>query len=315
MSAFVRAVIALSAGVALSPPELAPTDVPLARASSAREVPGGLSTEGGVLTLVTPGTAMIRVPHSVFTMGSSAEDVLAALVDCQSEPGGHQCKPSLFADETPERLLTLSSYWLDRTEVTVADYARCVAVRRCRPLPFDQGAARFDRPLYPASLVTWDEARGYCAFRGGRLPTEAEFERAARGPSRRRFPWGDLSNSHVTNHGRLAADPTAKEDGFAELAPVGSFPEGRTPDGFVDLAGNVAEWMHDRYATEYVPTDLVDPQGPEPPLGLTARVVRGGSFSSGMAWVRGAARGAAEPSTRRPSIGFRCARDAERRQP
>ena len=89
----------------------------------------------------------------------------------------------------PAHEVHLSPYWLDRTEVTVRAYARCVQLRRCKAPPFAQGGKRFDRPEYPASLVTHEDALAYCRFRGARLPTEAEYERAARGEKARRFPW------------------------------------------------------------------------------------------------------------------------------
>lgn len=264
----------------------------------------------GVLTLRAPASAMILVPASQFTMGSSGEEILAALVDCQREPGGQQCEAALFSDEAPLRTITLSAYWLDRTEVTMEAYARCAATARCRPLPLSGRAERFAKPGYPASLVTWEEAREYCSFRGARLPTEAEFERAARGPVGRTYPWGNLYHSHAANHGRLAWDATDGSDGAVELAQVGSFPSGRTPEGFLDLAGNVGEWVADRYAPEYVAGDVVDPQGPSAAVASPARVVRGGGYESAAPWLRGAARAAVEPTTRRPWIGFRCARSA-----
>ena len=119
---------------------------------------------------------------------------------------------------------------------------------------------------------------------------------------------GQLPNTRLANHGRLGIDLSDDVDGFSELAPVGSFNAGRTPDGFLDLAGNVAEWVQDRYATQYPDAEQTNPQGPEAAQATSARVVRGGSYESPMAWLRGAARGAYLPSERRPSLGFRCAR-------
>ena len=246
-------------------------------------------------------------------MGSTDDDVLEALVSCQGEPLGARCEASRFADERPTRIVTLSAYFLDRTEVTVAAHARCVALHRCRPAPFSEGGGRFDRPELPVSLVTWKDAAAYCTFRGGRLPTEAEFERAARGRQGRRYPWGNRFGRHLANHGRLAWAPTDDRDGFAELAPVGAFPAGRTPDGFVDLAGNVAEWVADRYAPGYDPAAVTDPEGPAVTASTPLRVVRGGSYESPAAWLRGATRDAAPADLRRPTVGFRCARDAGRR--
>jgi len=308
MSWPLRSAAAVWAALALAPPGVeGATGLPTRPPA---EVPLGADAALGVLTLRAPGSRMILVRASKFWMGSTDDDVMSALVDCQREPGAQRCDPSLFADEIPRHEVTLSAYWLDRTEVTVADYARCAALGHCRPLLLDGGAQRFARPSYPASMVTWFEARDFCEFRGARLPTEAEFERAARGVSRRRYPWGNVYDSHVANHGRLAWTTTDPADGFAELAPVGSFPDGRTPEGFLDLAGNVSEWVQDRYAPSYPEGDSVDPTGPAPEAAGPARVVRGGSYENAPPWLRGAARHGAEPATRSPSIGFRCARSA-----
>ncbi len=304
-----RALVAASTIIAVAPPHRDGREH-AAHGDAAEH--GTVGAEAGVLTLKAPGSAMILVPAGSFVMGSTGDDVVAALLDCQREPGGDRCEQNLFANEAPLHRVTLSAFWLDRTEVTIGDYARCVATGRCRALPLGQGATRFDHDRFPASLVTWEEAKTYCEYRGARLPTEAEFERAARGVGGRRFPWGDLYNAHASNHGRLAWQATDPSDGFAELAPVGSFPAGRTPDGFLDLAGNVAEWVADRYAPEYEDADATDPQGPPLASSTPARVVRGGDYRSAAPWLRGAAREAEEPGTRRPWIGFRCARSARR---
>lgn len=293
------------------PPETRAADpasllVPWRPSASASDV----ALSGGLVQLRAPGSPMIRVASSEFTMGSTSAEILDGAGVCEHEPLAIDCDERSFADELLAHRVRLSSYWLDRREVTVAEYDACVRVKRCKALPYEHGARRFQRPDYPVSLVTWDEARAFCEFRGGRLPTEAEFERAARGPTGRRFPWGERVSSRAANHGRLGVDETDDSDGFAELAPVGSFVAGRTPDGFLDLAGNVAEWVADRYATQYPDGPVTDPPGPDAASATSARVVRGGSYVSPMAWLRGAARGARLPSERRPSTGFRCARSA-----
>lgn len=262
----------------------------------------------GVVALRSPASQMIRIAAGVFDMGSTLEEVLDAVAQCAREPLGRRCREEMFSDELPRRRVRLSGYWLDRTEVTVRDYSRCVALRRCKPVPFDQGGKRFDRPSYPVSLVRHSDAEAYCRFRGGRLPTEAELERAARGPKGRRYPWGNLYNSRAANHGRLGIDQTDASDGFAEIAPVGSFPSGRTADGFLDLAGNVAEWAADRYAAGYPPGPAVNPKGPGIGAGSGGYVVRGGHFASAAPWLRSASRASADPETRTPMLGFRCAR-------
>jgi len=270
--------------------------------------PSERALTGGVVALRSPASRMIRVVAGTFRMGSTAEDVLEAVMDCAREPLGSRCKEEMFSDEMPVHSVTLSSYWLDRVEVSVRDYQRCVELRRCRAIPFAEGAKRFDRPEFPVSLVRLADARAYCRFRGARLPTEAEFERAARGSRARRYPWGELYNSRAANHGRLGLDPTDDRDGYRELAPVGSFAAGRTADGFLDLAGNVAEWTADRYQAAYPPGPARNPQGPAVGSGSGGQVVRGGHYASAAPWLRGAARASVAPETRAPTLGFRCAR-------
>ncbi len=298
---------ALEPGGASEPPE------PSAATGRARATAAELAPRA-VLSMSSPPSPMVCIPEGELAMGSDESDVIEALADCASEPYGHRCSPTLFANELPRHRVLLSSFWIDRFEVTVAEYQRCEQVGRCGPRPSSEGTQRFDRPDYPVTRVSWLDARDYCSFRGARLPTEAEFERAARGPSGRRYPWGQLWNSRVANHGRFGWDSTEAADGYAELAPVGSFPSGATPEGIYDLAGNVAEWTADRYAPGYDPQPARDPQGP--PASVTnLRVIRGGSYVHARFRLRGASRAFAEPSDRRTTLGFRCVRSARRALP
>jgi formylglycine-generating enzyme required for sulfatase activity len=262
-----------------------------------RATPVERALTGGLVTLRERGSPMVRVPSSTFEMGSNQDDVIGALELCALEPLGQRCNETTFADELPRRRVRLPSYFLDRTEVTVADYRRCALRGRCPSPTFEAGAQRFDRRELPMVMVNAADAEAFCRARGARLPSEAEFERAARGSAGRRFPWGELYNSRLANHGRLGLDPTDARDGYVELAPVGSFPSGRTPDGFLDLAGNVAEWTQAELGADQ----------PASASSSGRRFVRGGSFVTGAAFLRGAARSAVEPETRAPFIGFRCA--------
>jgi formylglycine-generating enzyme required for sulfatase activity len=256
-----------------------------------------------VVVLRTPGDAMIRVARSAFVMGSSNDDVHAAIAQCATEPLGHRCSERTFTNELPKITASVGSFWLDRAEVTVEAYERCAELGACPPRKLTGGERRLASKTLPATLVSAHDAEAFCRFRGARLPSEAEFERAARGTTGRTYPWGHLYNSRLANHGRLGLERTDPSDGFEELAPVGSFVAGRTPDGFLDLAGNAAEWTGDVYTERH---------GLPPEPGRTGeRVVKGGNFAQGAAWLRGAARAALDAGERSPFVGFRCARSAE----
>jgi formylglycine-generating enzyme required for sulfatase activity len=241
-------------------------------------------------------------------MGSDDDAIDDATKLCRLEPAGSEddeCRKERFTNESAPHEVYLSDYWLDRTEVTVARYRQCVAAGRCVDPPYASGGERFDRPDFPVVLVSWYDASTFCTWAGGRLPTEAEWERAARGQLGRRYPWGQIYNPLLANHGRLSWDPLDPTDGFLELANVGSFPDGRTPDGFVDLAGNAEEWVLDYYAPEYPDASLVNPRGPD---SGEERVVRGGSYVNARPFLRATSRNHEPPSVRRAYRGFRCAR-------
>lgn len=273
------------------------------RAKSPRRLPS--TAQSTWLTLSAPLAPIAHFQATEFRMGSSAEEVLAALTQCSTEVLSQQCPD--FSDEQPTREISLSGFWLDAVEVSVERYARCVAQRRCTPIPFYQGARRFERPDLPATMVTHGDALRFCRFAGGTLPTEAQFERAARGEARRVYPWGDAYNSALANHGRLALSPADAADGFEELAPVVAFRTASTPEGVLQLAGNASEWVQDRYLPYYADSERTNPKGPGAASGATERVVRGGGYRSARSQIRGAARDSAPANHRAADVGFRCA--------
>ena len=267
-----------------------------------------------VVSLRAPSSPRVRLPGGTFMMGSVWADLMYAFALCRKELHGAHCESMqaqrLFRAELNAHPVTLSPFEIDRTEVSVGAYARCVSAGACAPAGFTPGDPRFDRPELPVTFVRWEDAVAYCAWDGGRLPTEAEWEFAARGPSSRTFPWGSFYNSRVCNHGAFSSDETDGIDGFVGLSPVGSFPDGRTPEGLFDMAGNVSEWVADFFSVDEASGEgySTDPQtNPTGTATSGPHVIRGGSYVDGAAWMRTTHR-AFNAIGRAPQVGFRCAR-------
>ncbi len=206
------------------------------------------------------------------------------------------------ADEYPYREVTLSAFWIDVDEVTQSDFQECLDAAGCTA-PGTTAACMWDpavRGDHPVVCVTWEQARDYCAWAGKRLPTEAEWEKAARGPDGRLYPWG-------------AAAPTCALANFGDCRgdsqTVGSLSDGASMYGALDMAGNVYEWVGDFYDEAYYSTaPTSDPPGP---ASGTHRVMRGGAFGYEGKYLRTSNRGANEPTVQYSPLGFRCAKSAQ----
>jgi formylglycine-generating enzyme required for sulfatase activity len=203
-------------------------------------------------------------------------------------------------DMRPMHRVYVSTYWLDQHEVTNRQYRQCMESGGCAA-PKDhaayEDAARADHPV---TNVTWTQARNYCGWRGKRLPTEAEWEKGARGIDARLYPWGN-SDEAVKARSR-PSEPTKNG-----TVPVGTIDFARSPYGVADLVMNVSEWVNDWYAEDfYRSSPSRDPQGP---ARGGFKVLRGGEPSNRPLELRASYRGWDDMSYWGPSVGFRCAQD------
>jgi formylglycine-generating enzyme required for sulfatase activity len=235
----------------------------------------GNSSVSNCVSSAPPGD-MVPVPAGNFTMGCGNTDT--------------QC----LDDERPEHVVTLSAFEIDRTEVTQNEYAACVEAKACGAPLCNWDCSKTN---YPAGCVDWSQAKTYCAWAGKRLPTEAEWEKAARGTDGRIYPWGneipDCTHVNMASCG-------------ARAEPVGMLPAGASPYGALDMAGNVVGMVADWYdATFYQVSPEDNPTGPATG---TRYGGRGGGFKSEPVWQRTSARDWYDLTDESEPLGFRCAR-------
>ena len=222
---------------------------------------------------VAPAPPMANVPAGTFAMG---------------------CDSSRLS-ERPRHLVSVAAFAIDATEVTARDYETCVDAGACKPPSAPDATLCNDarsKPSHPANCVDWNDAHAFCAWVGKRLPTEEEWEYAARGSDERAYPWGDAGP------GPSMLNALGDEDGFAATAPVASFDASRSPFGAWDMAGNVWEWTDSAWSDDYAS-----------PRAYDLKVIRGGGFGSASpALLRATARGSHRVSFRDAHLGFRCAK-------
>jgi formylglycine-generating enzyme len=271
------------------------------------------------------GAAMVLVPAGEFWMGSAAEEVARATAECRKGGGESAQCAVLMEAEQPRHRVVLDAFLVDRVEVTTKLFGRFIEATHYRTTaereghstvwvrPFFQrrwtevadaswrspdGPGSFAAPDRPVTQVSWFDAAEYCRWAKKRLPTEAEWEKAARGPDGRRYPWGDTWEPARANGDRLATAPR----------PVGTYPGGASPHGALDMAGNVAEWVQDWFDKDYYTRG--SERGVTGPETGEAKSVRGGGWYSTAVFLRTAARTYKPPEARNTNTGFRCARPA-----
>jgi formylglycine-generating enzyme required for sulfatase activity len=251
---------------------------------------------------------MIYVPGGIFQMGSTMAEISDAISLCQQ----HYtiCNRWYYERESPRHTVSLDGYWIDMTEVTNAQYRQCVETGTCtEPSTCQKVELTFaepDKADHPAVCINWEDAQTYCRWAGARLPTEAEWEFAFRGEAGQIYPWGDeFDGSRLNYCDRNCTQPHADDrfdDGYSRTAPVGSFPQGSSWSGVLDMGGNVSEWVAD-WLGDYSPTHLSNPYGP---LTGNEKMLKGCSWKFHPTYCRGAARPSVDPDTRTDFLGFRC---------
>jgi len=219
------------------------------------------------------GSSLVYVPAGQFNMGASGVD-------------------------NPSHTVSLSAYWITRTKITNRMYALCVGVGVCSPPALVVGGIVYSNPVYgdhPLVGVNWEQANAYCGWAGGRLPTEAEWEKAARGPGGQTYPWGNEAPScDLLNYAGCVNSTSS----------VIAYPESASPYLALDMAGNAFEWVADWYdASYYATSPIQDPIGAESGV---YRVIRGSGYESDSSQIASAIRRPADPNTPRRDVGFRC---------
>jgi formylglycine-generating enzyme len=271
------------------------------------------------------GAEMVLVPTGPFAMGSAPTDIARGVDECRkrAKPENELKCEGWFRSEGPQHTVVLDGFYIDRHEVTSAQFEKFVAATGYRTTAEQDGHGWVHRerdgtwrwekiegaswrspggpgtsasPTHPVVQVSWYDADAYCRWTGERLPTEAEWEKAARGTDGRRYPWGNEWDAARANAHRVAKG----------TSPVGSHPSGGSPYDIHDMAGNVWEWTADWYGADYYRTS--PERNPAGPSSGKHRVLRGGSWINLPFFLGVAHRLNEPPQSRGMNVGFRCAK-------
>ena len=263
------AMLATDTATATVTPTVTTTSTPT-KAPTITPTPKPTLGVGSVMINEKDGAELVYVPAGEFLMGS--EDRYA------------------WGDEAPEHTVYLDAYWIYKHEVTNAQYRQCIEEGVC-----NGSLSRYSENDYPAVYISWYQAVDYCEWAGGRLPTEAEWEKAARGEDGGTYPWGEAGpNCSLAQYGSC----------LGETVPIGSNPDGASPYGALDMAGNAWEWVADWYDAGYYQNSPAE--NPTGPVSGTYRVLRGGSWSINERLLRASVRIRSNPDDSYNDIGFRC---------
>jgi formylglycine-generating enzyme required for sulfatase activity len=263
----------------------------------------GCTAIGQTWVSPTDGVTLVCVPAGKFLMGAGEDDPLAR------------------DSEKPQHEVNLDAYWIDRTEVTNINFGKCLAAGACHPKQYETSAEGYipysvhpDTQNYPALIYESEPAVEYCQWAGRRLPSEAEWEKAARGTDARIYPWGnnpldcDLANDYACGSA-ISTEPRCGNSEHCKTDPVDSHPTSASPYGALNMSGNVWEWVADWYQADYYSQSPAD--NPRGPATGDFRVIRGGGATSISQDLRVTRRASGEPEHYMDGqMGFRCAMDS-----
>ena len=307
-----------------------------------------IGAAGSIVVVEHRKSSMVVVPKGEFFMGATKKQRQELRQACKEQQPGSDwvCEDDdivvvgsligtikKFARSSPRELrarrVYLDAFEIDRYEVTVRQFRSCVMAHSCDVVALIAGDERFLRNDWPMVNVTWQDAKDYCEWQGKRLPTEAEWEKAARGTDLRHWPWGNQFRKDGSNHGKsesaairmthgyvtfrqrrsVAEYIPSAEDGALHAVSPGAMPWAKGPYGTYDQAGNVSEWVQDYFSLEgYEGLSTINPRRDSPGPRRNFRVVRGGSWEQPRYFGRTYYRSWAAPEHRSYERGFRCAR-------